>query len=92
MISPVKMRELISKKKNIYILYWFCLSSRLSVVLVNLNEEYKINNDKLYYKNKYITDLDRCFEDFNLSVRRVNGALVDCDFIYSYDGLEDDVI
>lgn len=92
MISPTKMKELIYNKKDIYILYWFCLNKKLNVVIVSLNDNFKVYNNKLYYKNNCVNDLNMCFEDLDLKYQRLNGVVEDCDFMYSYKSIEDDLM
>lgn len=92
MISPTKMRELISSKKDIYVLYWFCLNKNLRITIITLNENFRVVKDKLYYKDNCVNDLNMCFEDLDLKYQRMNGVVEDCSFMYSYESLEDDLM
>lgn len=92
MISPERMIELISDKKEIYVLFWFCLAKKLRVHIVSLTDEFRVDKKNLYFRNSKVYDLDMCFEDLDLKYQRLNGLVEDCDFMYSYKSIEDDLM
>lgn len=91
MINRERMLELKFKRKEIYILTWCSVYKDLHVYIVKLNENFYIGNKGLYYFDRCIADYNMCFEDIALKYQRMNGVVEDCNFMYSYKDIEEDV-
>lgn len=91
MIDKNRMNELIKTRQDIFVLYWFCLNNELCLIKYNLNSDFHVLKDKLYYKDRCINDLNMCFENIDLKVQKMNGVLEKCVIFYEYDGLEEEL-
>lgn len=91
MINRERMLELKLKNKEIYILKWCSIYKDLHVVIVKLDNNFHIGKECLYYLDRIIADYNMCFEDIDLKYQRMNSVVEDCDFMYSYKDIEEDV-
>lgn len=91
MINRERMLELKLKNKEIYILKWCPIYKDLHVVIVKLDNNFHIGKECLYYLDRIIADYNMCFEDIDLKYQRMNGVVEDCNFMYSYKDIEEDV-
>lgn len=76
MLQKDKVIELIKSEKSIYVLHWFSFDPRINIVKHNLDSNYLVKGETLYYKNKVVNELLFCYEDIDLK------KFVDGKYIY----------
>lgn len=76
MLQKDEVLELIKSEKSIYVLHWFSFDSRINIVKHNLDSNYSVKDETLYYKNKVVNELLFCYEDIDLK------KFVDGKYIY----------
>lgn len=92
MITQSRMFELWKQQKEIYILVWCPIYKELNINILKLNENIRCGKYGLIYNRQIIAEYNMCFEDLKLSYQRMNGVIEDCNFMYSYKSIEDDVL